>query len=584
MKLYIKQLFLVGFVLLLTSSAFAQKKKKNPMEIYECGHVHKLTLKEKMNPARLLAGKQGSNPDLGTTAISVFYQANLHPQAVVTYVTKVPGWETCGDAVFASFTNREGIGFTSTDGQFLINGEESPFIGFGTFFKGFKPEDRGEKDIKITSSNGDVIELKIKPAAPFEIKSIDGKAKGEVVLIDGSKDIVIELIGGDADPNSQLHIQMAANMMGARTLSDVIVVKAKNTIVIPKEAFMNFEGSPAPFATKNSTLVINRITEKLIEGSDAGAIRALSGYMDWNPVKLEGKITKGSIVKAGFDESKNTTIGVVSKTAGGYDFKISKGSPYNSPPVSKMKKIAIASFVVRGNLSGSETTSETTKSYGTFYNTTTTVTTTIKKWFPEMSQETWQKLADSFYQKFTNKLGKEMNLDFVDLDKVVSSEAYKHVKPLKTDLDNTFVQVGAGSTERILPITFQDYLKDLSISFGSDFVAERLVQELDVDAVLSVIVDFDFNFETGGLDPKFNIVAFAPNISYKTSAQYFKLEASTQSKSIEDSKKGAISTDDFIYQIIKGDDFLNGLVEMLKELSEKEKEIGVYQKLWKARN
>ena len=190
---------------------FKKKKKKN---IYECGYVHKKTLKEKLNPMALLQkGVANSlvdskNSDLGNSAISVIYQAHLHPVNVIRYVTKTPGYETCGDAVIGVFTNRSGIGLSSTDGELTIDGEKHETIGMGSYFYGFKPEKRGEKTVKITSSNGDEINVKVNSADPLEIISVDGKPKGSEIEIDGSKDIIIELSGGDSDPNSQIHVQL----------------------------------------------------------------------------------------------------------------------------------------------------------------------------------------------------------------------------------------------------------------------------------------------------------------------------------------------------------------------------------------
>ena len=125
-------------------------------------------------------------------------------------------------------------------------------------------------------------------------------------MIDGTKDIVIELENGDADPQSALHVQMICKLVGTPITYDIIVSSPKNTITIPKEAFKNFEGSPSPFM-KDNTLIVNRVTETIIEGTDAGAIRTLSSYMDWVPVSVGGDLSKGSALTMGFDSTKNST-------------------------------------------------------------------------------------------------------------------------------------------------------------------------------------------------------------------------------------------------------------------------------------
>ncbi|MEZ4850811.1 MAG: hypothetical protein R3B93_19780 [Bacteroidia bacterium] len=54
-----------------------------------------------------------------------------------------------------------------------------------------------------------------------------------------------------------------------------------------------------------------------------------------------------------------------------------------------MKKVAIASFVVRGNLEDKKTETSVQGNY--------VVTNQMTKGFPELSDATWQKLADQMY-------------------------------------------------------------------------------------------------------------------------------------------------------------------------------------------
>lgn len=552
------------------------KLEKDNSAWYECGYVHKASLAEKANPMTLMAkGMSGaltdeSNSDLGKTAITVFYQAHLHPQSIMRYPTKTPGWETCGDAVYAGFTNRDGLGLSSTDGQFKVGDHVAEPAGYGTFFCGFSPEQRGNKQVTITSSQGQKVDVSIAPGAPLTIKSVDGKTKGEEIIIDGSKDIVIELENGDADPKSDIHVQLICKLVGTPEIFDVIVTKAKNTIYIPKEAFKNFEGSPSPFSGKN-TLIVNRVTETLLEGTDAGAIRTISAYMDWTPVSMEGDIAKGSIMTAGFDESKNTNIDVKLSTQGEYNFEASKDGPYKSPPVKLIKNVAVASFVVRANLTSMETTS------GNGWITETT------KYFPQYSDDTWQQLADKMYKELAQNLTNEMGWNLLPLNTVVNSEAYAHAKTIQDGSTQTKAEVGAGGTKRILTSSAEDLFKDLSISFGSDFVSQRLVKELDVDMVLTITFDLNLNFETEGLDPKISIVAFAPDVSYKTSAKYFDMKASTEAKSLTESKTIAGSTEDILYKMIDASTFNKLFIEALKKLSSQEDQHPVYEKLWKAK-
>lgn len=556
------------------------KLKKDKSDIYECGYVYQPTMKDKLNPMKGLqkalggAVTEGGESDLGNIAISVYYQAHQHPQEIMRYPTATPGWETCGDAVFLGMTNKAGAGLSQTDGKVMMNGQEIAKAGIGTYYQGFKPEGRGEKQIQISSSNGDQIDLAVKPGAPLEILSIDGKAKGEEILIDGTKDIVIELENGDADPKSQLHVQMICKLVGTPITYDVIVTKAQNTINIPKEAFKNFEGSPSPFV-KDNTLIVNRVTEKIIEGTDAGAIRTLSAYMDWTPVSVGGDLSKGSALTMGFDTTKNTQIKIDLSSRGEYNFVVNKDGPYTSPPVKLIKKVAVASFVVRGNLKQEKTF---TGSAGN-----TVWTNKVTKWFPDIEKGDWQALADRLYQSFETQLKTDMGWDMLPLSQVTAAEAYKHTKAITDHVTQNYVEVGAGGTKRILTTGTTDIFKDLSITFPGDFVSERLVKELGVDAVIALTFDLNFNFESEGLDPQVTIECFAPNVSYKTAAKYFSASASTQALSLSEANKYQGGAANCLYQMIKGDTFIKEFKQALEQLSTKEDHYPVYEKLWQAK-
>ncbi|MBO6518095.1 MAG: hypothetical protein JJ975_16270, partial [Bacteroidia bacterium] len=459
------------------SQGLKAKLKKDNTEAFTCGYVHVPGLKEKANPMRALqksmggAATKGSNPNLGTAAISIFYQAHLHPENIMRYPTKNQGWETCGDAVFAGFTNKSGVGLSSTDGKIVMKdvstGDESevPYAGIGTYFNGFKPEKRGTKTVTVTSSESAPLEVTIEPGLPLEIKTINGKPKGEEVLIDGTEDVIVELVDGDADPSSYLHVQLICKLVGTPLIYDVMVTKARNTIRIPKEAFKNFEGSPSPFV-KNNTLIVNRVTEKIIDNKNAGALRTISAYMDWCPVALGGDLTKGNVLTMGFDSTKNTRLSLDLITEGEYNFSSKKGQPFTSPPSSLIKNVAIASFVVRGNLSDKDISS------GDGWTMETT------KWFPDLSQQVWQRFADQWYASFATQTAQNLGWNILPLSTVVNASAYQYAKPIQDNTTRNYVEVGAGGTKRILTTSMDDVLADLSISFPGDFVSERLIKEL----------------------------------------------------------------------------------------------------------
>lgn len=550
------------------------------LDMFECGYVYEPKLKDRLNPMGAMQSVignamtvEGAN-DLDNIAISVFYQAHLHPQEILRFPTKIPGWATCGDAVYLGMSNRSGLGMADTDGKITFDGQEIAPAGMGTYFDGFSHDERGKKNVTITSSDGDQITLSVSPATPLEIISVDGKPKGEPVTIDGSKDITIEIANGDADPESFLHVSLVSKLVGTPILFDIYVTKGRNSITIPKEAFYNYEGSPSPFMKEN-TLIVNRVREEVLEGTDAGAIRTLSCYMDWIPVTVEGDIAKGSIMTAGFDTTKNTQVQLNLTTDGEYDFSVIKGSPFNSPPVSRMKKVAVASFVIRGNLEAEEVTISTSGN--------TTWKTIVTTWFPEVSEESWQALADRMYADFETQLTEQLGVEVMSLESVVNSEAYAYTKPIEDQVTKTYVEVGAGGTERILTTSTTDFFKDLSISFPSDFVAARLAQDLGVDAVVAVTIDLNLQMESEGLDPKVSLAFFAPNVSHKTKASYFSATAVTEARSLSEASSFSGGAANQLYQMIKGDQLMTEMFEAIDQLQKAENSEPAYQILWEGR-
>ena len=134
--------------------------------------------------------------------------------------------------------------------KIFIDGEKQEEAGFGSYFKGFSASERGTKEVKITSSTGDNIVLNVDPVAPLEILSINGVDKGGDIKISGKEDIIIELKGGDADPDSELYVEMIVKASGLKVQSHLFPSKATNRIVVPKESLKAFETSPLPIAKK----------------------------------------------------------------------------------------------------------------------------------------------------------------------------------------------------------------------------------------------------------------------------------------------------------------------------------------------
>ena len=595
MKINRNNIILIGMLfafLSINAQSFLKKKEK---KAYKCGYIHKESIFGKLKPMKLISKVTGGlikakpKSDLKKVALGISYASSLIPKSQLDFATKTPGWSTCGDGVSVFFLNYEGIGLTDTDGDVKLNGNKIEKAGMGTYFQGFSADKRGTQQVEVTSSSGSKVTVNIEPAAPLEIISVNGIEKGGDIIIDGTKDVVIELKGGDADLDSELYVEMIISAMSLKVQSHLYPSKATNTIVVPKEAFKNFENSPLPIIKKN-TLSVTRVKHEMIYNTDAGVIQKTATFSDFTPFLASGDIVGGNILKNAFNKDKNTNTKAQFKTVEGeYNVKINKGNPFTHPPLGKMKNIGISSFVVRGNLHKKKTTKSSTSStsYTSTHKITTTITTTttIKKWFPKLNDDTWQSLINNVYDKFKTNFN-NLGVNVVPVKDVINAKAYSEMKPIIDTVTATFIEKGAYGTKRLIRTGGFDYLRDMKSTFPADNMNEKIIQELNLDGLIAVTIDLDFDIESQGLNPVIKITAIAPNVTYRMAGKYFEMDFSTKAKSLKDAGKyNALSggPEDAIYKIIKGDEFINAFNLAIGELKKGEKENPAYNTIWKDR-
>ena len=586
-----KQLVLLSLLFTVISINGQSFLKKKELKTYKCGYVHKESIFSKIKPMKLISKAVGGllkvrpKSDLKEVALGINYASGLAPRNQLDYATKTPGWETCGEGVSLVFFNYNGIGFADTDGDVKLNGTKLEKAGMGTYFQGFSPDKRGTQEVEITSSNGGKVNVTLDPVAPLKIISVNGVKKGGDIIIDGTEDVVIELEGGDTDLDSELYVDIVISAMSLKVNSNLIPSKATNTITIPKESFKNFENSPLPIVKKN-TLSVIRTKHQMIYNTDIGVIQKTGTFSDFTPILVKGDIVGGNLISNSFSKDKNTKASGKFKTIEGeYNVNIVKANPYMNPPIKMMKNIGISSFVVRGNLHKEKTTVSTSSKTNFNIKTTTTTTTTIKKWFPKLTDNSWQAFVDKLYNEFKSNLN-ELGVNVVPVNDVINAKAYKDMKAIKDTVTSTFIEKGAYGTKRLIRTGTLDYIKDIKTTFPADYTNEKIIQQLKLDGLIAVTIDLDFDLKTSGLNPIVKIVAFAPNVSYRMAGQYFQMDFSTKAKSLEEAGKyNALGggPEDAVYNIIKGKELFNAFKLAMDELKRGEKENPAYHRIWKDR-
>ena len=588
MKINKKSIILVGMLFAFMSIHTQSFLKKKEQKAYECGYVYKPSFFSKLKPMKIISKLAGglvtgkAKSDLGKTAIAISYGTGSIPLSQLDFTTKLDGWETCGSAVSVSFLDFDGVGLTNTDGEVKVNNVVLKGIGLGSYFQGFPASENKTQNFEITSSNGDKVNVSLEPSVPLEIISVNGVPKGGDIIIDGTKDVTIELKGVEDDLDSEIFVELVVSAMSMKVQTYLFKAPTKNTIVVPKEAFKNYEQSLLPIIKKN-TLIVGRVKHKLIRNTDAGIIQTVRSYADFTPVLMDGDIAGGSLLGKALSKDKNVKVkGEFETVEGEYEVNINKGNAYISPPVARMKKIGIMSLAVRGNLYVENTSTKTTTN--SLANTTTTTTTTVKKWFPELTDETWQKFANKLYDELALTLKTKHGVETIDVKKVINTKAYNDFYPVSDTVTKSFVEKSAYGTKRLLTTNTIDYLSDLKMTFPNDFSNEKIMQELELDGLIAVTVDLNFNYSSEGLDPVVKITAFAPNVTYRTPGQYFEMDFTTKTKSVSSAGKYPNGKPEIgVYNLIKGDDFFKAFSLAIKQIEKGESENPAYERIWENR-
>lgn len=477
-------------------------------------------------------------------------------------------------------------------------------VAFGQYFQAFPYQDTSDKVVEIKDNEGKTFNFKLKAMKSFQIKSVNGVPRWDASLTyDGTEDMVIEL-EGTIDPGIKIGVELHNKVSGVRFNSPVFYSNDKNRITIPKEAFRN-----SLKYIKDNMLIVSKYKETLLDDQAVGngALRIIDTYHDFTPITIEGELTKSLFIKAFKEENRKDESRDLSEVTK-YDFQFKKGDPLYYPPSKEIKKIAIPSFVVRGNLMDQHIDVTVTSDA----NTITTTTSTLTKWFPQkFEKETWQKFADRLYNDFETALKKKYNVPVVDVKQIIAAKSYQKIIPILDTITKSFVEVGAYGTQRVIPsfkkqravirTTGDESLEEVKQegeigdkggdhpvqinTFPSDFVSSRVMKEFGANCVVTVNFDLEFDIVTENLLPVVSIKFFAPVMNPNGGMNYYhEITAySKESISLAEAKKHASgNTIDQIYKMIDAPRFFSELLYTLDKISQVEKDNPVYQKMFDA--
>ncbi|HEX7366924.1 MAG TPA: hypothetical protein VF273_07505 [Pelobium sp.] len=358
-------------------------------------------------------------PDFNGIALTAGYLTNLHPAEVGTIDQSFfEGYEPGGNVLFLMFSSKENLKFTKVDGTVTVDGKPANYVSIGIYSVYFKDNDK-PRLVEAKTSSGQYTSFTVNPPKQ-KIKLLAVNGQKDNISVDLTKDMTIDL--GDLDKNdkSMVSVQLTGSTIGIKTFYNVGYFPPAAKIVIPAAFFRNMDGSSANF-TDNPYIQVSRMAEESVSN--------LKG--DLPEVIYSAGTTDGKFITVTNKPIFNKEIEIVGK--GQKDqlpFKINKKLALTSPNLSRLKKVAITSLSIKGKT--------------TFYNSKTTdnmdgsrTISTVSIKFPVFPKEVWAEVLSNMYEGLTKILKEELNVEFVPIDKVTSSNGYKIIAPFSKEEQNS---------------------------------------------------------------------------------------------------------------------------------------------------
>jgi hypothetical protein len=253
---------------------------------------------------------------------------------------------------------------------------------------------------------------------------------------------------------------------------------------------------------------------------------------------------------------------------GAVQYEVKKPNAFSSRPLSKVKKIGVVSFSLRGILYDYK--SSTKYNIGDFSYTTTTQT--LK--FPQLSNQMWDDVLANLYKDFTKVLEEELNATVLPIETIKNTDEYKRMDDYSKDDANTSVAVSRGYKGLKVISAFVP----LTEGWGENSNYSKLLTATGADAILKLTLDLqiagDGNYAV--LVPKIAMELGGATNGSKFPTKYF--TASIIGKGVRTKENITASELD---KIVRRSDLVTQFRKGLQEIKAKEKDNGDYNIIWK---
>lgn len=513
----------------------------------------------------------GSTANLKELSMIAQHVSNIYPPDIgVTAADYFPEGTMAGDNYVAmTFLKRDGVGLAKVDGQVTMDGAPVGYVGVGSYLQ---KTERVAKEISIMTTSGQQATFTLKPQLPIKIKSIAGGSNE----VDRNSDLVLELENPAGHENTFIRVALMMDLVGVTDFAELGHYRSADKIVIKKEEFLHpsvIDGIAGGIRDGESYLLVERYTMSNKGPKEFGAVQFRSVYFD--------------IAKVNVSEEPEDVISgaVVYEDINGFQVDVSKPNAYTGKPISSAKKFAIASFSVRATKlkqvrTSTSTSSSSYYSGGYKYTTTTTVTTTRTRKFPQVPKEHWDGLTAELYEAFVKELKSVYNIELIPIEQVTSSENYKLMFPIEEKMSEAEYTGTYGGTKTLIPTTMGEIIGSASSTFAADRPDARLIDELGVDGIISVTIDFEMPWfddtEEMKLNPRMAFRITGPAFGYNFGPIVYAQGVIAGAGAEFD---GENLSYDFLQKTIRKDELMNAFGKSFNKLRQVEQKLG-YTTIW----
>ncbi len=511
-----------------------------------------------------------STDNLNNAAIQVYFMRNVYPKATnvveVDYFSET--WQENGNMVFVSLLNREGMGFLTVDGTVSIDGELVPHVKNGFYGKWIDKDDFSPKRVVIQTKTGQKAEFTVAPPEPIKIISVNGKSNRAEINVE--KELVLELESPNTNKNTEIKIGMINNVMGILAFTDMGIFKYNNKLTIPAAMWENTGSNMAPRYGDN-WLKIERFNVMPTNIKGVGASQVIGISLDCVPVNVTGEIDENI-----FGTSSNYGLQInedLGEDEGSMHINVTKPTAFLGRPMKSGKKFAMASFTVRATKLQQSRTSESRSG-------NMIITTTETRSFPKLPDAYWENLVNNLYADFEQVLNNNYDMQLIPMEDVLKAPSYSRLEPITDNVSIVEVEKSYKGTKNLIPTTLSAIVDNISTTFASDRIDSKLIDELDVDGLISATLDLEMDWETAALSPRLSIrISGAPNGYIAGPTIYIQGVINGRGVDWDEARMEADYVMEALPNTIRQKDLMNALDTAFKKMSAAEKEKS-YDALW----